>query len=90
MLIGKKTRAAVVDAIGHWLEHYSLDIEEAYKRADGALGLTLTVSFSPPPKGAGVRAKVGIGFVGDRIKDQTVMDIDEQQGRIMDLLEETP
>lgn len=52
-------------------------IDEAYRKADGALTVNLSLKFSPFGNGANVDA--GISFVAEKVQDKTSGQIDEAQ-----------
>ncbi len=77
--IGNKTIGFIQESISGLIRDYESSINAAYLKAAGdKLTISITATIAPG-KGEGLKVKVGIGFVTERVKEELEAEIDEAQ-----------
>ena len=69
--IGDKTIAYWGEVIAHLLKEHQEGLDDAYRHAEGALTVSITLHQAEPDKGGANKVSVGISFVQARVKEKT-------------------
>ena len=75
--LGTKTFNAIGIAIEGILNEYQADLQAAYANAEKNLSLSINVKIESTPEGN--RAAISLSFVKEKIKDQVVRIVNENQ-----------
>ena len=80
-MIGENVIKETVKQIEKLLTTYTAEIDTAYSgQEDGALTVSLSAKLSP--NADGIKIMTSISFVTSRIKDGSVVVVDENQGQL--------
>lgn len=77
MGLGKKTFDAIGGAIASLLTEYKDDLNVAYENAENALAISIGIKIDPTPEGN--RSKITLNFVKEKVKDQAIRIVREEQ-----------
>ena len=77
--IGNKTIEGASELVSGLLRTYRTELDKAYMKAEGALSVSISLTFKPAETLTGTDIEAKIKFVTDQVKDSAGRVVDERQ-----------
>ena len=79
-MLGEKTFNAIGAAVASMLTDYADDLNVAYGKAEKDLSLSVAIKIDPVAEGN--RAKIVLSFVKEKVKEEAIRIVQEEQGEL--------
>ncbi len=79
-MLGEKTFNAIGAAVASMLTDYADDLNVAYGNSEKALSLSIAIKIDPVAEGN--RSKIVLNFVKEKVKEEAIRIVQEEQGEL--------